>query len=368
MQDDGGTFAYGDSVMTGKLRLAMLTAALAVGLSSQASAQSILERLEKRLNDAGVPLPAQVPNRVERANPQPAAAPRGGYLGLTADTKNGAVEVISVRAGGPADTAGVKPGDRVVSVGGVEIVNLDDMAAIVEKIPSGSNIEFVVSRGGREQKVSIMVAARDPAPAEELPNPRDEEFPQERELAQPRATLGVRALPVTVELQRRYGLVVRRGAVIESVQPGSPADRYGLPIGAAITSVDGARVDTPDDLAAIIAGARPGDTVEISYYQRDQVFRKKVRLVPVEGGVVAPAPGEDRPLLRRLERALGDPPAFEDDVISAMQERIDAMQAKIDALESQLRELEARLPNPDIKEATPLKEPELSPPLKPLEP
>ncbi len=346
---------------------------LSLSFARDAAAQSLLERLEKRLGDAGVPVPSTPappkPNLVERLQQPAEPAARGGYLGLTADSKNGGIEVLSVRAGGPADNAGVKPGDRIVSVGGAEVANLDEMGAIVEKVPTGSRVDMVVSRGGREQKVAITVAARDPAPAEALPSPLEEEMPEERALDQPRASLGVRALPVTTDLQRRYGLVVRRGAVIEFVQPGSPADRYGLPIGAAITAVDGVRIESPDDLADFVAAARPGDTIEVSYYQRDQVFRKDVKLTPAGSGVVAPAPGEDRPLLRRLERAFEQPPLVGNGAVAELQAQVDAMAARIESLETRIRQLEAKLSaGTQEDEKAPAKEPTLSPPLKPLEP
>lgn len=343
-------------------------ALLVVGSAAQVQAQSILERLEKRLNDAGVPLPTQPPaNRVERPPAEPQPAGRGGYLGLTADVKNGVIEVLSVRAGGPADSAGVKPGDRIVSVGGAEVATLDELGEIVGKVPSGSRVDMVISRGGREQKVGITLAAREPE-VETLPQPREEPLlPEERPLEQPRAALGVRALPVSTELQRRYGLVVRRGAVIENVQPGSAAERYGLPIGAAITAVDGARIDSPDDLANAVAAARPGDTIEVSYYLRDQVYRKSVRLSPASS-VAAPVPGEDRPLLRRLERALDPGAAPEGRSMAELQAQVDSLSAQVEALEDRIRELERRLPRTDEPSAPTRSEPELAPPLKPLEP
>jgi membrane-associated protease RseP (regulator of RpoE activity) len=334
-------------------------------IGGQAQAQSLLERLEKRLNESGV-VPAQRPAGNDEAAPAP------GYLGLTADVKNGRLEVISVRAGGPADAAGIKPGDRLVSVGGVEVATLDDLGEIVDKLPAGSRIETVVERNGRSQKLGVTLAAREGDPmAEALPGPPREPLPEEMPLEEPPAALGVRALPVSPDLQRRYGLIVRRGAVIESIQRGSAAERYGLPVGAAIVAVDGGRVDGPEDLAAIVGSRRPGDTIEISYYLRDQVYRKHVRLAPV-----APPPGESRPLLRRLERALDDVGgAPRDEVVAQLQAQVRAMQARIDDLEQRVRDLEAQQgrrvperPRPGIRAEEEDAGPELDAPSKPLMP
>jgi S1-C subfamily serine protease len=55
------------------------------------------------------------------------------------------------------------------------------------------------------------------------------------------------------------------GAVVVAVQAGSAADAAGIEEGDVITEFDGDRVGGPEELAALIAGHRPGDeaTVEI---------------------------------------------------------------------------------------------------------
>lgn len=352
-------------------------------LSSTAYPQSLLDRLEQKLKDAQ-PLPAQAQPAVQGRGTDKAPAP--GYLGLTADDQQGVVEVLSVRAGGPADQAGIKPGDRLVSAGGVEVKSLDAMAAVVGKLPAGAKVEFVVSRDGKQQAINVTLVDRGGEPAEALPIPRNDLPPEEplpgaEQIDIGPAQLGVRADPVTPDLQRRYGLTIRRGAVIQSIVSGSPADRYGLPLGGAIVAVDGARVDTPEDLAALIGSARPGDTVEISYYQREQAFRKKVRLVPVVNVApgVAPAPGNDRPFLRKLERALDSAiaperplPANISDHVQALQAQVDQLQAHVDELERRLRAIEgpakgATTPPPPtpMPPGPKLTEPKLKDPLEP---
>jgi serine protease Do len=350
-------------------KLTAIALLLAFAAPATAPAQSILDRLERRINNAVAPPDESVPRNALPAGTAP------GYLGLTADSKDGAVEVLSIAEGGPAATAGIRRGDRIVSVGGVEVTSLDDMAALIGKLPAGSRIDLGIQRAGRNQKVALTLGRRDEGTREPLPGPDDEEMPEERALEEGSATLGVRAVPVTADLQRRYGLTVRRGAVIQEVVPGSPAERYGLPVGAAITAIDGARIDSPEDLAALISGARPGDTVEISFYLRDQVFRNKVRLAPTVAA--APAPREGRPLLRRLERTLeGVRPAEDDERIADLQAQIATMQSTIFALQERIDALEARLPKAEKAgdtadqplEKEPAKTPELTPPLKPLEP
>src|SRR4051794_31179685 len=94
-----------------------------------------------------------------------------------------------------------------------------------------------------------------------------------------RAWLGVSALTIDGSL-RGLDLPVRTGALVQSVEHGSPADKAhikggdisaqlsnGTPIqlgGDIITAVDGKPVNTSDDLASTIEGKSPGDKVTIS--------------------------------------------------------------------------------------------------------
>lgn len=350
------------------LRTLSLVALLVGGfLSNSSQAQSLLERLEKQVGEA-----------TQGAKPATEEQVAPGFLGLSADDQNGILEVVSVRAGGPADQAGIKPGDRILSAGGVELKRLSDMAGVVGKLPAGSRVEFVLARDGRSVKITVVLAERaaDPVnPTEPLPVPKNTlptpaptvEEPVEFEAGP--AQLGVRTAEVSPELQRAYGLTVRRGAVIQSIVEGSPADRYGLPLGGAIVAVDGGRVDSPEDLAALIGAAEPGDNVEISYYVRDQVYRKRVRLAPTAVTVAPPAGAPvDRPFLRKLERAIDGAiaPAPAPLAPNNPAAQVQAMQAQIEELQARVADLEERLLNLERKKATPPPPaPQLPAPLKP---
>jgi len=92
-----------------------------------------------------------------------------------------------------------------------------------------------------------------------------------------RAWLGVDSLTIDGSLAR-LNLPVSKGALVQSVQSGSPADKAGLkggdisaqmgggPIelgGDIITQVDGKAVASSDDLATAIADKKPGDSVKL---------------------------------------------------------------------------------------------------------
>ena len=94
-----------------------------------------------------------------------------------------------------------------------------------------------------------------------------------------RGYLGVSTATIDKSLEG-LDLPVKSGALVQSVTPGSPADKAGLrpgdisasvngsPIqlgGDIIVEVDGKPIHSDDDLAAAIAGRRPGDKVSITF-------------------------------------------------------------------------------------------------------
>jgi serine protease Do len=92
-----------------------------------------------------------------------------------------------------------------------------------------------------------------------------------------RGYLGVSVRPVTPAAAEAAGLKETRGAVVETVVEGSPAERAGLRKGDVIVAVNGQAVAAPPELTRKIAGTPPGTRVEVA------VVRKGERVtVPVE--------------------------------------------------------------------------------------
>lgn len=384
-----------------------LMAAIVAFSAESASAQSLLERLEKRLQGALVPTetpadPAGAPAAGEPTpaipppdpmpdvpsnNPLaetpagvdelPAPAPQG-YLGLTGDDTDEdgkGVRVVQVKIGSPAAKAGILVGDLVTGIGEEPVGTIDEMQALLTGLPVGAKVDFQITRGMKKQTSTVTLGNR---PADET---TDMEVGPEQPALRPfsteasRASLGITVIPLTQDLQTRYGVSVRRGAFISQVRPGSPADTAGLPIGGVIVAIDGRRIDTSDELVSIIAASRPGQEVELTYYQGATLARKSVRLAASTG---TPAPGAtvpglplagDRPVIRRVEQMLqqftqpGGAPGFDPgaapaadprfgggpamDATSAMEAEIAALKDRILDLEDRLMRLEKKLPASD---------------------
>jgi membrane-associated protease RseP (regulator of RpoE activity) len=187
--------------------------------------------------------------------------------------------------------------------------------------------------------------------------------------ASSKATLGIMVVPLNDETRVQYEIrsPVRQGAVIVSVKPGSPADGVGLPVGGVVVSIDGQLVKTSDDLVDAISAARPGQEVELRYYQGDRINTKSITLAPAAARGVITAPPRPGMTLRNPERSLSG--KFEDMVeslgpgtrplptvgssifdpskLNELNDNIKAMNERLDALEKRVKQLEAKAgPNP----------------------
>nr|WP_175802958.1 Do family serine endopeptidase [Burkholderia anthina] len=81
--------------------------------------------------------------------------------------KSGAI-VAGVLQGGPADKAGIKPGDILVSVNGEEITDTTKLLNTVAQIKPGTPTKVHVVRKGKEFDVNVVIGKRPPPPKQAL--------------------------------------------------------------------------------------------------------------------------------------------------------------------------------------------------------
>jgi serine protease Do len=79
-----------------------------------------------------------------------------------------------------------------------------------------------------------------------------------------RGYLGVRTVDLTPEIAHRLGIPMRAGAVVNIVEPGSPAERAGFRPSDVIIELGGHSVDTSSRLQFALASRRPGETVKVA--------------------------------------------------------------------------------------------------------
>jgi len=83
-----------------------------------------------------------------------------------------------------------------------------------------------------------------------------------------RGRIGVVIQEVTKDLAVSFGLHKPRGALVNSVEKGSPADKAGIEATDIITRFDGKEVDSSSDLPRIVGGTRPGTRVPVEVWRK----------------------------------------------------------------------------------------------------
>lgn len=212
-------------------------------------------------------------------------ATRGSRIGVSvrdvdeADTKDSkqaksGVVVDSVDPGGPADKAGVKPGDAITEFDGERVRSVRQFSRLVQETPSGRAVSVALSRGGQRSTVTITAerasfgddfamrlldVARPPLPPEPPAPARAPRAPSVPPVpAVPFEAFRIvngRHLGVTIQtldgqLAEYFG--VKEGVLVTSVSANSVAEKAGLKAGDVITAVNGRHVyDAPDVTRAL---------------------------------------------------------------------------------------------------------------------
>jgi serine protease Do len=83
-----------------------------------------------------------------------------------------------------------------------------------------------------------------------------------------RGRIGVVIQEVTRDLATSFGLDRARGALVNAVEKGSPADRAGVEATDIIVGFDGKAVESSSDLPRIVGGTRPGSTVALEVWRK----------------------------------------------------------------------------------------------------
>lgn len=168
------------------------------------------------------------------------------------------VEVIRVEADSPAERAGLKPGDVLLAYNGENILGAQQLGRLVAETPQGRRIKLQYWRDGQTETTSVTTGAP-PArgfgfPTGDVDFPRFN-FPDMHALVFPvplvvwkDPTLGIECEQINSQLGQYFG--VKEGALVRSVEKGSPADKAGVKAGDVITSLGERTVANPRDLTS----------------------------------------------------------------------------------------------------------------------
>jgi serine protease Do len=156
--------------------------------------------------------------------------------------------VADVVSGGPAEKAGLKRGDVIVSFDGKEIDEMNELPYIVASTPVGKRVAVAVIREGKKNTFQVEVG----------------ELKEEGEppaVAEAEVNLGLTVKEITPELARNFRLSETSGLVVVQVEANSPAEEAGIAPGDIILEVDQAAVKTLGEFNKKVSSYKAGDTI-----------------------------------------------------------------------------------------------------------
>jgi Do/DeqQ family serine protease len=159
---------------------------------------------------------------------------------LRLPTLDGAL-IASVEDGSPAERAGLREGDVVISLNGRPIRTSGELRARLGMTPVGDEVEFGILRNGAQQRIRTRIASPQAASDGEL-----------------RAVAQLPGLRV-VEIERGSPLFQRLrggGLVVAAVEPGSRALQAGFRPGDIIYAVNRRRVQTVTEFQTLLRAAQ----------------------------------------------------------------------------------------------------------------
>ena len=119
-----------------------------------------------------------------------------------------------------------------------------------------------------------------------------------------RGRIGVVIQEVTKDLAVSFGLDRPRGALVNSVEKGSPADKAGIEATDIITRFDGKPVDSSSDLPRLVGSTRPGASAQVEVWRKGAARNLSVTVGELQEERVAArdAPRERKPAEQAANR------------------------------------------------------------------
>lgn len=217
--------------------------------------------------------------------------PRSGFrLGVVLNdnelrSREPGVRVERVLPGSPAERAGLKPGDVIISLDGKKVLTPGDVRSFLKGLDEEKEVQMEIVRDGDPMTVKITPEERNGL----------------RMVMGGGMYLGVNLQELDTDLASYFQVDPGAGVLVTRVEPGSPAEKAGIRSGDIITHVNGEKISAPPDVVGKMDNVREGDTLEITVLRHGA--EKKLSAKPEERGWPHPEIGN----LPELHNMLNNP-------------------------------------------------------------
>ncbi|MCX7725770.1 MAG: DegQ family serine endoprotease [Chitinispirillaceae bacterium] len=196
---------------------------------------------------------------------------------LKLDPKIKGVLIGDVFKDQPAEKAGIKRGDIVISVDGKVVSNTNELRNEIASIKPGKKVPIKILRDGKEQTVYVTLTSRDKAKVDKSQPENKEEKVKDAEAVAEK--IGIKVASITSELKEKYNLPSNaKGVVIVEVLPGSIAQMEGLREGDIIVEINRKPLESISDFKNALKGIKNGESVLFLIEREGNTFFKAFKV------------------------------------------------------------------------------------------
>jgi S1-C subfamily serine protease len=231
------------------------------------------------------------PESQRRARELTVLAGRGAQIGVRIADGSAGVVVEEVEPDSPAEKAGVKRSDVFVEFDGERVRSARQFSRLVEETPPGRTVKATVTRDG--QRKDLQITPNEGRIADVIINgdrlrerfgdlsdfagrmPFNFNFDFDMPSVLSGRRLGVTVDNLTQQLAEYFG--AKDGVLVTSVTEGSAAARAGMKAGDVITSINGDRVTSREELVRRLRDASGEDiTIGVVRDKKETTLKAKI--------------------------------------------------------------------------------------------
>ena len=176
---------------------------------------------------------------------------QGAWLGvrLNGMASDGGIQVAGIFEGSPADRAGLRARDTILTWGGEPVTGVRQLIGTIRQQESGTWLPLTVLRQGKEVELSVRLGDR---PAQIS---RD---------GLRRGWIGIDSIDLPSALREHFGAPAEAGVMISEVAVGSPAEAAGFELGDVLYEIDSVSVNSLKAVRELVERGGVGNRYEYS--------------------------------------------------------------------------------------------------------
>ncbi len=210
-------------------------------------------------------------------------------IGVFLDEKggsNGGLNITGLTEGGGAEAAGLRKGDIIIRIDGIDIEDMDDIKDSKDGKRPGDDVRVYYLRdGSRNSTVVTLGAVKKNSNTNynynyNFNNNYNNSHANKEHITYKvkRTFLGVVPVTVTEAQARSLNLPEARGVYLSSIVEGHSAEAAGLQRGDVIVEMDGTAIYGNKELTSVLQRNEPGNTIRVRYIRDGRMNSTNVTL------------------------------------------------------------------------------------------